>query len=88
MGRAVLALKAPREHDWPSRTGISRYNFWIFLALATAIGATWSLADPVSQVSLYDWVRRLLLGVVQGASAGLLVHAVLWRFNQSARDSK
>jgi hypothetical protein len=85
---AWLALKAPREHDWPSRTGISRYNFWIFLVLATAIGATWSLADPVSQVSPYDWVRRLMLGVVQGVSAGLLVHAVLWRFNQSVHDSE
>lgn len=82
----VLASRAPREHDWPSRTGNSRYKFWIFIGLATAVGVTWSLADPVSQVSLYDWVRRLLLGAVQGIAVGFGVHAVLWRFNQSARD--
>lgn len=82
----VLALRAPREHDWPSRTGKSRYKFWIFIGLLTVLGAIWSLSDPVSQVSLYDWVRRLLLGVVQGLAAGMTVHAVLWRFNKSASD--
>ncbi len=85
---AVVALRAPREHDWPSRTGNSRYKFWIFIALTMTAGATWSLSDPVSQASLYDWVRGLLLGAVQGLAAGLVAHAALWRFNQSARDSE
>ncbi|WP_167977588.1 DUF4184 family protein [Lentzea indica] len=78
--------RCPEGHDWPSRTGNSRYKFWILIGLAAVVGVIWSLSDPVSQVSLYDWVRRMLLGAVQGTSAGLLAHAVLWHFNQSARD--
>ncbi|MDX8033973.1 hypothetical protein SK803_27440 [Lentzea sp. BCCO 10_0856] len=57
------------------------------ILLAALVGTTWSLSDPVSQVSAYDWVRSALLGVVQGAAAGLVAHAVLWRFNQSVRDT-
>jgi hypothetical protein len=45
------------------------------------------LSDPVSQISLYDWVRRLLLGLVQGVGAAIAVHAVLWSFAQSRHDS-
>jgi hypothetical protein len=74
-------------HDWPSRTGNSRYKFRILIGLAAVVGAVVSLSDPVSQVSSYDWVRSLLLGVIQGTAAGVVAHAVLWRFNQSARDT-
>ncbi|MFI6100943.1 DUF4184 family protein [Lentzea sp. NPDC051213] len=90
-GMALLAWTAsrrPAAHDWPSRTGKSRYKFWIFIALAAAAGATWSLSDPVSQVSLYDWMRRLLLGVIQGTCAALMAHALLWQFNKSPNDSR
>jgi len=88
-GMALLAWAAarcPKGHDWPARTGSARYKFWIFVALASAIGVTWSLSDPVSQVSLYDWVRRFLLGLVQGVGVAIVVHAVLWRFSQSRND--
>jgi hypothetical protein len=76
----------PKGHDWPSRTGNSRYKTWALIGAVAAVGAVWSLSDPVSQVSLYDWVRRLLLGVIQGISVATVAHAVLWRFNQSRRD--
>lgn len=79
-------LRCSNGHDWPSRDRISRYKFRALITLAAVVGATWSLSDPVSQVSAYDWVRGVLLGVIQGTSAGLLVHAVLWHFNQSKRD--
>jgi hypothetical protein len=84
---AWMAARCPKVHDWPSRTGKSRYKFWIFVALAAVISVTWSLSDPVSQISLYDWVRRLLLGLVQGVSVAVGVHAVLWRFSQSRNDT-
>ncbi|GGU49014.1 hypothetical protein GCM10010178_47130 [Lentzea flava] len=83
-----IGLVAPRGNDWPSRTGISRYQFRIFIGLAAVVGAVWSLSDPVSQVSLYDWVRRLLLGVIQGTCAGLAVNAVLWGIGQSRNDKR
>jgi hypothetical protein len=83
-----IGLVAPRGNDWPSRTGKSRYRFRIFLTLTAAVGAAWSLSDPVAQVSLYDWVRSLLLGVIQGTCAGLAVHAVLWGLKQSRHDSR
>ncbi|WP_112262513.1 hypothetical protein [Lentzea terrae] len=81
---AWMAARCPKGHDWPSRTGKSRYKFWIFVALTAAIGVTWSLSDPVSQISLYDLVRRLLLGLIQGVSVAI---AVLWRFNESRHDT-
>jgi hypothetical protein len=56
--------------------------------LAAVVGAAWSLADPVSQVSLYDWVRRLLLGVIQGTCAGLAVNAVFWGIAESRNDKR
>ncbi|MET8756536.1 DUF4184 family protein [Lentzea sp. NPDC004782] len=90
-GMALLARAAarcPKGHDWPARTGNSRYKFWIFIALVAVIGVTWSLSDPVSQISLYDWVRRFLLGLVQGAGVAIAVHAVLWRFSQSRNDRR
>jgi hypothetical protein len=98
-GMALLAWTARRAapngsarcsngHDWPSRTGNSRYKFRILVGLAAVVGAVVSLSDPVSQVSSYDWVRSLLLGVIQGTAAGLVAHAALWRFNQSARDTR
>lgn len=83
---AWTASRCPKRHDWPARTGKSRYQFWIFVAFAAAIGVTWSLSDPVSQISLYDWVRRLLLGLIQGVCAAIAVHAVLWSFRQSRHD--
>jgi hypothetical protein len=97
-GVALLAWTARRAapngpaccsngHDWPSRTGSSRYKFRILIGLAAVAGAVVSLSDPVSQVSSYDWVRSLLLGVIQGTAAALVAHAVLWRFNQSVRDT-
>lgn len=90
-GMALLAWMAaccPKGHDWPSHTGKSRYKLWIFVALAAAVGMTWSLSDPVSQISLYDWVRRLLLGLVQGICVAIAVHAVLWRLGQSRHDRR
>jgi len=81
-----MAARCPKGHDWPSRTGISRLKFRSLILITTAAAAAWSLSDPVSQISAYDWVRSLLLGAVQGFSAGLLVHAVVWRFNKSAHD--
>ncbi|MGW4214937.1 DUF4184 family protein [Lentzea sp. NPDC004789] len=89
-GMALLAWAAarcPKGHDWPARTGNSRYKFWIFVAVVAAIGVTWSLSDPVSQISLYDWVRRFLLGLIQGVGAAIVINAVLWRFRQSRNDS-
>lgn len=89
-GMALLAWTAarcPKGHDWPSRTGKSRYKFWIFAGVAAAIGVTWSLSDPVSQISLYDWVRRVLLGLIQGVCAAIVAHAVLWSFQQSRHDT-
>ena len=83
---ARTGLVAPGGNDWPSRTQISRSKFRIFVGLAAAVGAAWSLSDPVSQASLYDWVRCLLLGVIQGTCAGLAVHAVLWGVKQSRHD--
>ncbi|MEV6244406.1 DUF4184 family protein [Lentzea sp. NPDC051838] len=83
---AWMALVAPKGNDWPSRRGISRYVFRLLVVLAAVCGAAWSLSDPVSQVSLYDWVRSLLLGVIQGTCAGLAVHAVLWGLKQSRHD--
>lgn len=78
--------RCPKGHDWSSHAKISRYGFRALVGLAALAGAIWSLSDPVSQVSAYDWVRSALLGVIQGAAAGLAVHAVLWHFNQSADD--
>jgi Domain of unknown function (DUF4184) len=83
-----MGLVAPRGNDWPSRTEISRYKFRIFVGLAAVVGAAWSLSDPISQVSLYDWVRSLLLGVIQGTCAGLAVHAVVWGIEKSRHDKR
>ncbi|MFD4644655.1 DUF4184 family protein [Lentzea sp. NPDC058436] len=87
-GMALLAWTAarcPKGQDWPARAGASKYWFWIFVGAVAIAGAIWSLSDPVSQVSAYDWVRRLLLGVIQGMCAGLGLHAVLWHLGQSRR---
>lgn len=90
-GVAVLVwigLVAPRGNDWPSHPKNSRYKFRLIVALTATVGATWSLSDPVAQASLYDWVRSLLLGVIQGTCAGLGVHAVLWGHKQSRHDRR
>lgn len=84
----LVALRAPRRHDWPSRSGKSRYQFPALICLAAVAGATWSLSDPVSLASGYDWVRQLLLGVIQGTCVGLAVHAACWHFNQSRIDRR
>jgi hypothetical protein len=81
-----IGSAAPRGNDWPSRPGISRHGFRFLVVLAAVVGAAWSLSDPVSQVSLYDWVRRLLLGVIQGTCFGLAVNAVFWGIDQSSND--
>lgn len=81
-----IGLVAPAGNDWPSRTGISRSVFRIFVGLAAAVGAAWSLSDPVAGVSLYDWVRCLLLGVIQGTCAGVAVNAVFWGIEKSRHD--
>ncbi|KJK48019.1 hypothetical protein UK23_18395 [Lentzea aerocolonigenes] len=83
---AWIGLVAPRGNDWPSHPKISRYKIRAFVALAAIVGAAWSLSDPVSQASTYDWVRNLLLGVIQGTCAAVAVHAVLWGFKQSRHD--
>ncbi|HEX8866302.1 MAG TPA: DUF4184 family protein [Lentzea sp.] len=85
---AWLASVAPKGNDWPSRPRISRYVFRLLVVLAAVCGAGCSLSDPVSQVSLYDWVRSLLLGVIQGTCAGLAVHAVLWGLKRSQDDKR
>ncbi|MET9629295.1 DUF4184 family protein [Lentzea sp. NPDC006480] len=83
---ARIGLVAPRGNDWPSHPKISRYVFRAFIGLVAVVGAAWSLSDPVSQASTYDWVRNLLLGVIQGTCAGVAAHAVLWGLKQSRHD--
>jgi len=85
---ARLGPVAPRGNDWPSHDRISRSKFRIFVGLAAVVGAAWSLSDPVSQASLHDWLRCLLLGVIQGTCAGLAAHAVLRGFKQSRHDGR
>lgn len=82
-----IGLVAPRGNDWPSRREISRYKFRIFVTPVAAVGAAWSLSDPVSRVSLHDWVRRLLLGVIQGTCFGLAVNAVFRGIEKSLHDN-
>ncbi|MGW6448921.1 DUF4184 family protein [Lentzea sp. NPDC055074] len=87
-GMAVLvwmAARCPKGHNWPAWTGRSRYWAWALAGACAVAGAVWSLADPVSQVSLYDWVRRLLLGVIQGMSVAVVVHAALWHLGGARR---
>ncbi|GLY47966.1 DUF4184 family protein [Lentzea sp. NBRC 102530] len=81
-----MAARCPKGHDWPAWTGTSRHWIRVLIGAVAVAGAVWSLSDPVSQVSLYDWVRRLLLGVIQGTCVALLAHAVLWLVRQSRRD--
>jgi hypothetical protein len=81
--------RVPRDHGqhWPTLPRKTRR--WVLggVAVAVAAGAGIALADPVSQVSAYDWVRRLLVGGVQGqgwrsrctCSAGTSPAILMWR---------
>ncbi|GGM99085.1 hypothetical protein GCM10011609_41660 [Lentzea pudingi] len=80
-----MAARCPKGHTWPTWTGRARYWIWALAGACAVAGAVWSLADPVSQVSLYDWVRRLLLGVIQGMSVAVVVHAALWHLGGARR---
>ncbi|ONI91823.1 hypothetical protein ALI22I_07020 [Saccharothrix sp. ALI-22-I] len=53
---------------------------WVLggIAVAAAAGSGIALADPVSQVSAYDWVRRLLVGGVQGTGLALALYVLCW----------
>ncbi|MEU7475073.1 DUF4184 family protein [Lentzea sp. NPDC042327] len=83
-----MAARCPKGHDWRAWSGISRSMFRALIAVAVVVGAVWSLSDPVSQVSAYDWVRALLVGGMQGLGAGLLLNAVAWRFAESSHDRR
>lgn len=80
-----MAARCPKGHNWPAWTGRSRYLIRALAGACAVAGAVWSLADPVSQVSLYDWVRRLLLGVIQGMAVAVVVHAALWHLGGARR---
>ncbi|MFD4673934.1 hypothetical protein ACFWNN_29730 [Lentzea sp. NPDC058450] len=84
----ALLTRCPKGHDWPAWTGPSRHWIRALLGAAVIIGAVWSSADPVSQISAYDWVRRFLLGAIQGAGVAVVVHAVLWQVRRSRRDCR
>ncbi|MEV0679352.1 DUF4184 family protein [Actinosynnema sp. NPDC050436] len=73
--------RAPRDnaHHWRALPRAARAAVLGGIAVAAAVGAAVSVADPVSQVSAYDWVRRLLVGGVQGAGAALALHVVWLR---------
>ncbi|MEO6082289.1 MAG: DUF4184 family protein [Umezawaea sp.] len=72
--------RAPREHGqhWPNLPNRTRAGLLGGIAVAVAAGAMIALADPVSQVSAYDWVRRLLVGGVQGAGLALTLYVLCW----------
>jgi hypothetical protein len=82
LGAVVLRWyrRAPREHGrhWPNLPNRTRAGLLAGIAVAAAAGAVVALADPVSQVSAYDWVRRLLVGGVQGAGLALALHVLCW----------
>jgi hypothetical protein len=48
------------------------------IMVAAAVGAGVALADPVSRVSTYDWVRQALVGGVQGAGLALGLYVFGW----------
>lgn len=52
------------------------------IAVAAIVGAGVALADPVSQVSAYDWVRGLLVGGVQGAGLVLVLYVLCWHLGR------
>ncbi|WP_394614453.1 DUF4184 family protein [Lentzea sp. JNUCC 0626] len=83
-----MAARCPKGHDWPGWTGAARRWIWALGGAVAVVGALWSLSDPVSQISAYDWVRRLLLGVIQGTGVAVVAHAVGWRVRQSRRDCR
>ncbi|MCE7002663.1 DUF4184 family protein [Kibdelosporangium philippinense] len=60
------------------RRPAARRKPWIFAGIgaATVAGAVIALADLVSQVSTYDWVRQLLLGSIQGAVAAFALYVL------------
>jgi hypothetical protein len=72
--------RAPREHGqhWPNLPSRTRAGLLVGIAVAVAAGAMIALADPVSQVSAYDWVRGLLVGGVQGAGLALTLYVLCW----------
>lgn len=72
--------RAPREHGqhWPNLPNRTRTGLLGGIAVAVVAGALIALADPVSQVSAYDWVRRLLVGGVQGTGLALAGYVLCW----------
>jgi hypothetical protein len=65
------------ERRWPTLVGPTRAIVVVGLVAAAVAGAAHALADPVSGVSGYDWVRQLLIGSVQGAVIGFVVYALV-----------
>jgi len=70
---------------WPALPLAVRAAVLVGFAVASVAGAVVALADPVSQVSSYDWVRQLLIGGVQGVPAALAVHVIAWYAVAAAR---
>ncbi|MEJ2852380.1 MULTISPECIES: DUF4184 family protein [unclassified Saccharothrix] len=73
----------PRAHRWPVLRGRS----WVLVGIVAAavVGAVVALADPVSRVSTYDWVRRLLVGTTQGAGLALTLYVLCWHLRLTPR---
>lgn len=82
LGAVVLRWyrRVPRDHGrhWPTLPGQTRPRVLGGIAVAVAVGAGVALADPVSRVSAYDWVRQLLVGGVQGAGLALALYVLCW----------
>lgn len=70
--------RAPRVHGehWPALPSGTRP--WVLggIALAVVAGAGVALADPVSRVSAYDWVRQALVGGVRGGGLAFAVYVL------------
>ncbi|QFU86956.1 DUF4184 family protein [Amycolatopsis sp. YIM 10] len=84
-GLLVLALAAVRWYRLAPAgnpaTGLPRRTrTWLGagFGVTVVLGAAYGLADPVSRVSGYDWVRQLLVGMTQGAGVALAAYVAGW----------
>ncbi|NUT94258.1 MAG: DUF4184 family protein [Saccharothrix sp.] len=81
-GLVVLAAVAlrwyrrtpPQAHRWPALHHRTPVLFGI--VAAAVVGSVIALADPVSRVSTYDWVRQLLVGGTRGAGSALTLYVL------------
>jgi hypothetical protein len=63
---------------WSALPPVRRVTVVVCTALGAMISAVVALADPVSSVSEYDWVRQLLLGGIQGIGVVLGLYVIAW----------